>query len=761
MEPPAEGAENNEGHHMPDLTGPQLNRLSAAIAKFLGRDAFTRVLNQLEKDYQTLSRDIPYGENVASIVQQAAQQGWVGALLRLASEFRPNSPQLAELYREVFGRQEATGTFETLALSVAPGDEASLFQLNHDDDSLYGGAQNLSHGSVGSIHLHVDGANAGFLSLSLLNQHRAEGFTSELNRVVKFQAGSQRRKDGWQDVYAIHTPGANSEELDFFSTTRLHAGPRLPTPGQWEQIRSVTRDVLTSLHHYKTKGLVVELERVIAVVDHDGTARVSETPAMSHENLQEYLLGSSLIFAPTAQQKNAYIPMYELHFSINVDKAGDAGEPCSKLPPMDLETLSRTAERLGLEIGGWFLFHDPKRWAYRSNGFSYTASPENLERKWKAMQGALSELAKARNFEFRLRLLVEESLGVWKSPFTKYDDDVFTVQELATWEKTVAKDEFWVVAPNFLGDQDKDVQRAVLKNISKGVTYRYFLRSNADAVRWSSYKQSLMRGDPGIADAITNRLLAYVVSLNKLPKFPSPYFIANPGGGAAQEAMMLKVDPFSQRIYGGTLMPEKEAAKTIKMLRPWKREKRVMEWREVDQFPGEEKMAVMHLRYSSEPCRDSANDFDRELAIEISKAKGEVFSNDAQHLVAGFLGGREAIGRAVRFVRKFRDMKSSDFDKTHPTIAIDWGPVQRGIRSFGLQWEGKAIRGARDTVEFVKEPGTFLSRRAAEKFQDEDIVPAVTLQRVSDKVYKVTEAAAQPVSTSEPARGASWQTVSS
>jgi hypothetical protein len=739
---------------MPELTGSQLDRLSTALTQLVDKPTLTRVLDDLHKDQQGLAEAGNYGDAVNNIVQRANQERWADGLLLRVSEYRSNRQQLAQLCTEVFDKDSCDGV---VADSVQS--DASLRFKLEDDDWLYGGVANLSHGSVGSIHVHLDGARDREFFWNLKSEHETAGFVSELNRVVEFHPGPQRRKESWRDVYATHTPGIKDEALNHFLTTRLHDGPKLPTPGQWERIRSFTLDLLTGLHDGKVPGLVVELERVIAVIAAEGAARFCERDQqqLSYQHIQQYLSQESLIFRPTAQlDRSLYRPLYELHFSVNIPKAPE-WEVHPTPPPMDLATLSRETEHL--DVGGWFLFHDRKRWAYRSNGFTTSFTPEQAQAKWQAMSVAVSRLGRARSFNFQLRLLVEESLGVWKSPLTKFDDAVYTVKEMAKWEAAAAKNEFWVVAANFLGDQDEDVQKAVVNNIdTKGVTYRYFLRSNADAVRWSRYKDVLRRDHPALRKKIDTKLLAYVVSLNVNPSFPEPCFIANPGSRTLQEGMSLKIDPFNGRIYGGELMSKEEIADTYNMLRPWELERRVMEWREVGAHPGEENMAVVYLRYSVEPCHTSVEDFDRELAVEISKAKGEVFGNDVRHLVAGFLGEKEAITRAVRFIWRLRSLWATDFNSTHPKIAIDWGPVQREIRSFGLHWEGDAVGRAAQTANQISEPGIFLSGRAAKNLTVEDLVPAVTLELLANKdIYRMNEASrpeanSGPAAASEPAR---------
>jgi hypothetical protein len=320
---------------MPDLSGPQLNRLSDAITQVLPREVFNRVLKDLDKNYEAMAREgATYARNVEGIVYQSSDEGWVIELLRLVSDTRPNSQMLAELRNEIIPPKDPTGKHATL-----PGAELhnndEIFFLSDGDESLYGNQENLSHGSVGSIHLHLDGPRQEqSLFLNFVEQYKKEKLLSEINRVDRDMAAAQRRAPNWEGVYDSHTPNA----LGFFTTTRLHDGPKRPTAEQWERIRSVTGDMLTTLHHQKKQGMVVELERVVAMVDFDGNPTVSDDTAFPYEYLRTHLLRDSLLFKPTSQvQDDGYLTMYELHFSINIRKGQGAGE--SDTLPFTLEQL--------------------------------------------------------------------------------------------------------------------------------------------------------------------------------------------------------------------------------------------------------------------------------------------------------------------------------------------------------------------------------------------------------------------------------------
>ncbi len=108
---------------------------------------------------------------------------------------------------------------------------------------------------LGSVHLHADGASD---KGSLINALEATGLRSRIHEVLKYLPGSQRQS--LPQLYAVHTTGfGDQEKFNSFSTTGL------PDLGKIDEILASIQRVVRY-----DRGLVLELERVIAKVDRDG-----------------------------------------------------------------------------------------------------------------------------------------------------------------------------------------------------------------------------------------------------------------------------------------------------------------------------------------------------------------------------------------------------------------------------------------------------------------------------------------------------------
>lgn len=559
------------------------------------------------------------------------------------------------------------------------------------------GLPGISH-RLGSIHLHIDGAQATDLVRTTLAAHEKEGYTAEFSTVCDFVAGSQREIE--PDLYAVHTPGQEArEELEFFSTTILFDGPDLPSQTQWNKIIGATRDSLVRLFDFerqregRRRGVVLELERVVGDVGVDGVVAVARDVAIDIDGRRRLLDPEQLLFTPDyphGGDADASI-WYELHFSLDFPKRGGP-------PPLALERLNGLSQEAGLSVGGWFLFQDTERWAYRSNGFvDEPVSAESLGSAWRALAARLSAGDAGVGGDYKLRLLAEESLAVWKSPLIKSANGIMTLPELATWEGGVRPlSEFWVVAPNFLGDSDPAVAKAMLSNIGQGTRYVYFLRSSADARRWLSFKSAMaahLGKDP--------RMDAYIVEFDDDFWAFNIAFIANPlaQAGEAREAVQLRTDGRSRRIIWGRQMPASEIELLCRRLQGGIRTGNVRRWEHVDGSGRSTRLAALCVRFAAPLSGIAVDNFDELLAEKVSANQGEVVEYGRTTVVVAFHLASGNVTAALRCAADLVGQLRKEGDTLGAKYGIDAGEAIGVVRANGTTWQGSALEGCKELIE--------------------------------------------------------------
>lgn len=592
----------------------------------------------------------------------------------------------------------------------------------------------LAYSHLGSIHLHVDGKQARAFVEDLVRDHRLQHYVADFASIDRFKPGPERAKRG--PIYKAHTPGVDREELDFFSSTLLHAGTRTPTRDQWRQLAHVVNEALVKLHRRGDAGVVVELERVVATVDETGRVRrigddgevsiaepaddvcADELSRLSHHD--DELLRDSLLFRPSelAVVEDA---RYELHFSLDIPRGRTDQR---ERPPFELDQLLDLCEDARIEVGGWFLFKDQRRWAYRSNSFKARSEVDaaRLKRWWSALRERLRQEPAFTRQGSRLRLLAEESLAVWKTPPRKRHPDLLTVPELAEWEREFSNlSEFWVAAPNFLGDQDPEVERAMVANLKKGVKYLYFLRSNADAKRWLSFKNGLEK-----KGCETKKMRAYVIGFRDRDKWHDNIaFIANPGKADCQ-GVQLEINPLTKRVDCGIRMPRGQVEEFVKALQPALDAGDIAHWLPVRDGTESRRMAIVCLKLPGRPDDAALDRLDTELAVQASLNDGEVVHYGSTSILVAFGDEPGALARALRFATRLQPL---DLACAPLRLGIDYAIAYQVARAIGLRWEGPAMRGCRAVLDAVPEAGgVYLTAEAAalrreEPWPDIDLEP--------------------------------------
>src|SRR5262249_38813995 len=149
-------------------------------------------------------------------------------------------------------------------------------------------------------------------------------------------------------TYESHTPGAYGKEvLEFFSTTLLDGS---------EDAKATMKRLLPMLedHH----GTVIELERVMGIVEPNGARQWSEikTPNLI------------AIYPDEVGFDKSVTKPVEVHFAFEIPK--------DRMPSNDgakkfLSRLRDGCNQVNIRVGGWFLFEKSgSDWAYRSNMFA-------------------------------------------------------------------------------------------------------------------------------------------------------------------------------------------------------------------------------------------------------------------------------------------------------------------------------------------------------------------------------------------------------
>jgi hypothetical protein len=190
----------------------------------------------------------------------------------------------------------------------------------------------------------------------------------------------------YPDTYASHTPGTDDiEELEYFSTSAVASR---------EEAVHIMKDMLPALSDHR--GVVLELERIIAIVDN---GKWTETTIDSVPAIREDEVG---------YRKSPTLPI-EIHHAFDV---------LAKDKPLRLEELLQKTGQMGIRVGGWFNFAKEGEWSYRSNAFVHKAHLKDYVMR---EHGALSEFVKMHKIPVtRTWTLVEQVLGIWRIPVLRW-----------------------------------------------------------------------------------------------------------------------------------------------------------------------------------------------------------------------------------------------------------------------------------------------------------------------------------------------------
>ncbi|MDF5713920.1 MAG: hypothetical protein PUP93_08510 [Rhizonema sp. NSF051] len=523
------------------------------------------------------------------------------------------------------------------------------------------------------LHLHVDGSgrlNWKEITNKLSDWH----FEFKTAEIRDWSAGPQRSIK--PDIYGRHTPERQGvEDFSFLITAKLNAGgvsyiDKIP-------------ELLKLLSAYP--GSVVEIEKEVGFINTKG--------ALSFIDFTD--LTANLISLPNfVFEQN----LLEVHHQIDIpNETGD-----TETKPLDFKLLLELSREAEMEVGGWFLFKRNDRWSYRSNSFLKLETPEHYNeflRQYKSFHKLLRHVAPSAYH----RMLVEQVLGIWKaddidSSTTNYPDQYrrsLTRQDLSRWEKEFDNlEEFWVVAPNFLGDRFDEFFEAMRYNLwerNPPTKYFYFLRSFTDLQRLRQLVDQLSRKIGRDVKEINAVVFWNEKTTGDLPPRIECSFIANPQDSKSRAGYTLDGE------NNGVEMGIYQLQEHVDKLRPLIKHHvqsicvKVSRYTEIST----DNFFVMRTALIDYPKKKEklVHDYDMIIAEEVSKTNGDVVNTAGlAGYIALFYNPSSAAMCAEAIQRELnKDFNIKNIEARH-IIALEHGSVSRVWRSHGIDYIGNVIQ---------------------------------------------------------------------
>jgi hypothetical protein len=565
---------------------------------------------------------------------------------------------------------------------------------------------------IDSVHVHVDGGGESAPVEFIVNQLKEQGCEGKTTPISNFVAGPQRREDWAISTYESHTPGPGSQEhLEFFSTSLLSADLRDMNVAIQRLNSALT--MLFDQQAQLPEGIVVEAERVIAQGDEN--IKWSDIP------IDESLT----IRSPDVGFQRSRTADIEIHYAFDIAKEGKWVDK----PPITLKELRTTCDQLGIFVGGWFFFDKGDKWAYRSNQFARIAVKQRVQEQRDKLHEYLIRKGKELEFDCKVRALIEQILGVWRTPLQVVDQEIRkSPRQLAEWESSRELEEFWVIAPNFLGDTRGDVRRAMIHNLRNRVCYTYFLRSFADVQRLRRLTAMLKPDIEEFGD-IFDLMRAVVLESGEFERDffrGGEYFIAYSNQDNRDGYRLLRTE--KGLVTGGQRMTTADFRKADQ-LRNVLQQSQVSHWMKIPlrrdfERPKQKGVVCVYLNIPSrqrtthtdfEP-EATSDEFDQMLADNVSKLHGEVVKGSSSSYFIIFDTAEAALTCASRLqicVRQYNQRLLNPFQLVRPRISVDFGLVKRVLRSYGFDVLGHPVLVSDKLIEQVDD-GRILLTKAVE-----------------------------------------------
>jgi hypothetical protein len=236
------------------------------------------------------------------------------------------------------------------------------------------------------VHFHVDAKSYGevlAIAHAILAKHKPAQGQLKIYPIQSLHLGGQLRLPIYQRLPNFH-PIENSRD-EAFITGRLGDGDRA--------LMQVVLDVT------RARGGMAELEEYVGewTLRSDGSVHADNTwPLVSLDHK----------YPAFDAQLAPQLPRWELHHGFDVPKRPGAPQPLA------LSELMEACAAAGLDNGGWFIFHNDERWAYRSNEFRDGSQDEATARLAEQAR-ILQALLKARGLEVEIGYSLEAVHGIW------------------------------------------------------------------------------------------------------------------------------------------------------------------------------------------------------------------------------------------------------------------------------------------------------------------------------------------------------------
>jgi len=177
-----------------------------------------------------------------------------------------------------------------------------------------------------------------------------------------------------------------------------------------------------------------------------------------------------------------------------------------------------------------------------------------------------------------LAALMEHKYGIDPCKASLLTLPVKSVDQIADWEASVVADELWIVAPNFVDNENKSIRDAVVAQLRDATTIRYFVNEKdcGENGRFTKLVRKLVGEMGGEGEWRAKLLYTPALTDGELRWVTSSFVIANPGplfgraaskkGAKAEGYIFLAQD---ERPEYGFRMSDEELASKAWGLRNW------------------------------------------------------------------------------------------------------------------------------------------------------------------------------------------------
>ncbi|MCG3145100.1 MAG: hypothetical protein HONDAALG_02641 [Gammaproteobacteria bacterium] len=317
---------------------------------------------------------------------------------------------------------------------------------------------------------------------------------------------------------------------------------------------------------------------------------------------------------------------------------------------------------------------------------------------------------------------------MWRTPLRPVDKKLKkNVQQLAEWEANSNLEEFWVIAPNFLGDTRGDVRRAMIHNLKNRVKYTYFLRSFADVQRLRKFAETLEPDVKGDADVFKLVMAVLLESASSAARdiFEEEYFIANPRSEKRDGYRLLRTT--KGKIYAGERMSQADFQRVDDLFAGSIKQNQIMSWMQIDlrrdnSRAKQKAIACVRLNKRSKEGKQLnehdweivINEFDQMVADNVSKLSGQVIKGNNGYFIV--FDDVESALTCASWLQKSVEHYNKGFNQvefTLPKITIDFGHVTRVLRSYGFDFSGRPVSVCAKLIDRAND-GDILVTRAVE-----------------------------------------------